>query len=53
MDSFLSSIESVILVIFLEKRSARPKKIFSIYNKIKFVDNIFGILDIQITNIPL
>jgi hypothetical protein len=45
MDSPLSSIESVIPVIFLEKRSARPKNIPSIYNKIEFADNIFGIPD--------
>jgi hypothetical protein len=45
--------ESVILAIFLEKHSARPKGTPSIYNKIEFVDNIFSILDIQIANIPL
>jgi hypothetical protein len=53
MDSLLSSIELIILAIFLEKRSARLKKILSIYNKIEFVDNIFGIPDTQIANIFL
>jgi hypothetical protein len=53
IDSFLSSMESVILVILPEKRSARPKRTFSVYNKIEFVDNIFDIPDIQIINIPL
>jgi hypothetical protein len=53
IDSLLSSIESVIPVIFLEKRSARPKRTPSIYNKIEFADNIFGIPNIQIINIPL
>jgi hypothetical protein len=50
IDSLLSSIESIILVIFLEKRSAKPKRTPSIYNIIKFVDNIFSIPDIQIIN---
>jgi hypothetical protein len=53
IDSFLSSMESVILVIFLEKYSARFKRTPSIYNKIEFADNIFGIPDIQIANYPL
>jgi hypothetical protein len=53
IDSLLSSIESMILAIFLEKRSARPKKTPSIYNKIEFADNIFGIPDTQIVNIFL
>jgi hypothetical protein len=53
INSLLSSIESVILAISLEKRSTRPKKTPNIYNKIEFVDNIFGIPDIQITNIFL
>jgi hypothetical protein len=46
IDSPLSSIESVIPVIFLERRSARPKGTPSIYNKIKIIDNIFGTPDI-------
>jgi hypothetical protein len=45
IDSFLSSTESVIPVIFLEKHSARPKRTPSIYNKIEFVDNIFSTPD--------
>jgi hypothetical protein len=53
INSFLSSIESVIPVIFLEKCSTRLKGTSSIYNKIKFADNIFGIPDIQIANIFL
>jgi hypothetical protein len=53
IDFLLSSTESVIPAISLEKRSARPKGTPSIYNKIEFVDNIFGIPDTQITNIPL
>jgi hypothetical protein len=53
IDSPLSSIKSVIPVIFLEKRFARPKRTPSIYNKIEFADNIFGIPDTQIINIPL
>jgi hypothetical protein len=53
IDSPLSNIKSVIPVIFPEKHSARPKKTFSIYNKIEFADNIFSIPDTQITNIPL
>jgi hypothetical protein len=52
IDSPLSSIESVILAIFLERRSARPKRTPSIYNKIEFVDNIFGIPNTQIANTP-
>jgi hypothetical protein len=53
IDSPLSSIKSIILAIFLERYSARPKKTLSIYNKIEFADNIFDIPDIQITNISL
>jgi hypothetical protein len=53
INSPLSSIKLVIPVIFLEKRSARPKRTPSIYNKIEFVDNIFGIPDTQIINTPL
>jgi hypothetical protein len=53
IDFPLSSIESVILAIFLEKHSARPKKTPSIYNKIKIADNIFGTPDTQIANTPL
>jgi hypothetical protein len=53
IDSLLSSIESIISAIFPEKRSARPKGTPSIYNKIEFVDNIFGTPDTQITNILL
>ena len=53
IDSLLSSIESIISAIFPEKRSARPKGTPSIYNKIEFVDNIFGTPDTQIINIPL
>jgi hypothetical protein len=52
MDSPSSSIKSVIPAIFLERRSARPKGTPSIYNKIEFADNIFGIPDTQITNTP-
>jgi hypothetical protein len=52
IDSLLSSIKSIIPVIFLEKYSTRPKKTLSIYNKIEFVDNIFGIPDTQIINTP-
>jgi hypothetical protein len=53
INSLLSSMESVIPVISLEKCSARPKGTPSIYNKIEFADNIFGIPDTQITNTPL
>jgi hypothetical protein len=53
MDSPLSNIKLVILVIFLEKRSARPKGTPNIYNKIEFIDNIFSTPDTQIANIPL
>jgi hypothetical protein len=42
INSPLSSTESIIPVIFLEKCSARPKGTSSIYNKIEFIDNIFG-----------
>jgi hypothetical protein len=53
MDSLLSSIESVIPAILLEKRSARPKGTPSIYNKIEITDNVFGTPDTQIANTPL
>jgi hypothetical protein len=52
IDSPLSSTKSVIPAILLKKHSARPKKTPSIYNKIEFADNIFGIPDTQIANTP-
>jgi hypothetical protein len=45
IDSLLSNTESVIPAIFLKKCSARLKGTPSIYNKIEFADNIFGIPD--------
>jgi hypothetical protein len=45
INSPLSNTESIILVISLERRFARPKKTPSIYNEIEFVDNIFSISD--------
>jgi phage-related protein len=45
IDSLLSSIKSIIPAILLEKHFARPKGTPSIYNKIKFADNIFGTPD--------
>jgi hypothetical protein len=53
INSLLSSIKLLILVISLKKRSARLKGTPSIYNKIEFADNIFGISDTQIANIFL
>jgi hypothetical protein len=50
IDSPLSSTESVIPAIPLEKRSARPKGTPNIYNKIEIADNIFGTPDTQIAN---
>jgi hypothetical protein len=52
IDFPLSSIKSVILDILPEKYSIRLKGTLSIYNKIEFIDNIFGTPDTQIINIP-
>jgi hypothetical protein len=46
IDSLLSSTESIIPAISLEKRSTRLKGTPSIYNKIEIADNIFGTPDI-------